>query len=104
MKNIIIKPESYRTHVACLGMTGSGKTGLCVSLLEDLALQGVPVLAIVPKGDLTNMALRFPRLSEGEFAPWVEGDDPGRVADGWRRGIVASGRDQIGRASCRERV
>ncbi len=60
------------THGVCIGMTGSGKTGLCISLLEECALADVPVLIIDPKGDLTNLSLVFPELKQDDFLPWVE--------------------------------
>jgi len=63
------------THAVCIGMTGSGKTGLGIALIEEAAIDGLPVLAIDPKGDLANLALRFPALSAAEFAPWVNPDE-----------------------------
>ena len=63
------------THAVCIGMTGSGKTGLGIALIEEAAIDGLPVLAIDPKGDLANLALRFPGLSAPEFAPWVNPDE-----------------------------
>ncbi len=62
------------THAVVTGMTGSGKTGLCVSLLEEAALQGVPALIIDPKGDLTNLLLHFPDLAPQDFQPWIDPD------------------------------
>ncbi|MGE5850204.1 MAG: ATP-binding protein [Candidatus Methylomirabilota bacterium] len=63
------------THAVCIGMTGSGKTGLCLSLIEEALIDGIPVLAIDPKGDLPNLLLTFPELRAEEFAPWVNEDD-----------------------------
>lgn len=60
------------THAVIIGMTGSGKTGLGISLLEEAALDGIPVIAIDPKGDLGNLALTFPNLAAEDFAPWVD--------------------------------
>jgi len=60
------------THGLCVGMTGSGKTGLCISLLEEAALDGVPALVIDPKGDLGNLLLTFPDLAPADFEPWVD--------------------------------
>src|SRR6188768_2726305 len=60
------------THALCVGMTGSGKTGLCISLLEEAAIDGVPAIVIDPKGDLGNLALAFPELRGEDFAPWVD--------------------------------
>ena len=87
-------------------MTGSGKTGLGISLLEEAAIDGVPVLAIDPKGDLTNLLLTFPNLAPSDFAPWVDEAEasrqqmtvdayaaetrealegwPGRMGSGWK--------------------
>ncbi|MCB9508135.1 MAG: ATP-binding protein [Myxococcales bacterium] len=86
------------THAVCVGMTGSGKTGLCVSLLEEAAIDGVPAIVIDPKGDLGNLLLAFPALSPSDFEPWVSADDARRKgvsvselakteADRWRAGL-----------------
>lgn len=66
------------THGVVLGMTGSGKTGLCLALLEEAAMDGVPVIAVDPKGDIGNALLSFPKLSAEEFKPWVNADDARR--------------------------
>jgi hypothetical protein len=66
------------THAVCVGMTGSGKTGLCLSLLEEAAIDGIPALVIDPKGDLGNLLLAFPNLSPAEFRPWINEDDARR--------------------------
>jgi hypothetical protein len=63
------------THAVCVGMTGSGKTGLCIALLEEAAIDGIPAIAIDPKGDLTNLLLTFPDLNPADFLPWVNADD-----------------------------
>ncbi|HEY1052493.1 MAG TPA: DUF87 domain-containing protein [Prosthecobacter sp.] len=68
------------THGVVLGMTGSGKTGLCLSLLEEAAIDGVPVIAIDPKGDIGNALLTFPNLSAQEFRPWINEDEARRKA------------------------
>ncbi|QQL44965.1 ATP-binding protein [Sulfuriroseicoccus oceanibius] len=62
------------THGVVLGMTGSGKTGLCISLLEEAAMDGIPAIVIDPKGDIANLMLTFPELSADEFKPWVNPD------------------------------
>jgi hypothetical protein len=63
------------THAVCVGMTGSGKTGLCIGLLEEAAIDGIPALIIDPKGDLANLMLTFPQLRGQDFAPWINEDD-----------------------------
>jgi hypothetical protein len=63
------------THAVCVGMTGSGKTGLCLGLLEEAAIDGVPAIVIDPKGDLANLMLTFPQLRGEDFAPWINEDD-----------------------------
>ncbi len=63
------------THAVCVGMTGSGKTGLCLGLLEEAAIDGIPAIVIDPKGDLANLMLTFPQLRGEDFAPWINEDD-----------------------------
>jgi len=65
-------PADLTTHGVVTGMTGSGKTGLCVGLLEEAALQGIPAIVIDPKGDLTNLLLHFPDLAPQDFQPWID--------------------------------
>ena len=75
---LLYDAKDLTTHAMCVGMTGSGKTGLCIGLLEEAAIDGIPAIAIDPKGDLGNLLLTFPEsLSPEEFAPWVE---PGQAA------------------------
>jgi hypothetical protein len=66
------------THAVVVGMTGSGKTGLCIDLIEEAAIDGVPSILIDPKGDLTNLLLDFPQLRGEDFVPWVNPDDATR--------------------------
>lgn len=63
------------THAVCVGMTGSGKTGLCLSLLEEAAIDNIPAIIIDPKGDLGNLMLTFPGLRGEDFQPWINEDD-----------------------------
>ena len=79
---VLLESQRLTTHAVCMGMTGSGKTGLCIGLLEEAAIDGIPVLAIDPKGDLGNLLLTFPSLSAAELAPWV---DP---TEAERRGVT----------------
>src|SRR5688500_6300936 len=92
------------THAVCVGMTGSGKTGLCLTLLEEAAIDGVPALLIDPKGDLSNLLLTFPDLRPEDFRPWVNEDDARRKAvtppefaaqqaDLWKKGLASWGQD-----------
>ncbi len=92
------------THAVCVGMTGSGKTGLCVGLLEEAAIDGIPALIIDPKGDLGNLMLTFPDLEAKDFRPWINADDARRKelspdeyaaaqADLWRSGLGKWGQD-----------
>jgi hypothetical protein len=68
------------THAVCFGMTGSGKTGLCVCLLEEAAIDRVPAIIIDPKGDITNLLLHFPKLEAASFLPWINLDDARRMS------------------------
>ena len=68
----LYKNKQLTTHAAIIGMTGSGKTGLGISLLEEAALDGIPALVIDPKGDMANLLLTFPELRPEDFAPWVD--------------------------------
>src|SRR5260370_18072195 len=77
---ILYDSKDLVTHAVCVGMTGSGKTGLCLSLLEEAAIDGIPALAIDPKGDLANLMLTFPDLRPEVFLPWVHADHARRKA------------------------
>lgn len=96
---LLYDSKDLTTHAVCVGMTGSGKTGLCLALLEEAAIDGIPVLAIDPKGDLGNLLLTFPELRPADFAPWVDADEAARrglsvdefaarTADLWRTGLA----------------
>ena len=67
-------PADLTTHAVVTGMTGSGKTGLCIALLEEAALKGIPAIIIDPKGDLTNLLLHFPDLLPDDFKDWIDSD------------------------------
>lgn len=69
---VMYDPANLTTHAVVTGMTGSGKTGLCIGLLEEAALQGIPALIVDPKGDLTNLLLHFPNLLPADFEPWID--------------------------------
>ena len=78
-KPLLYDPGDLTTHAMVVGMTGSGKTGLCIDLLEEAALQGIPSLMIDPKGDITNLLLHFPDLLPADFEPWVDPDEARRA-------------------------
>ncbi len=92
------------THAVCVGMTGSGKTGLCLSLLEEAAIDNIPALVIDPKGDLSNLLLTFPNLEAADFVPWINEEDAQRKgvtpaeyaaaqAAMWKKGLADWGQD-----------
>ncbi|HID63424.1 MAG TPA: ATP-binding protein, partial [Anaerolineae bacterium] len=95
---VLYESRDLTTHAVCVGMTGSGKTGLCIDLLEEAALQGIPAIVVDPKGDMTNLLLTFPGLRPAEFRPWINLDDARRkglspdeyaqeIASTWARGL-----------------
>jgi DNA helicase HerA-like ATPase len=101
-QDLLYDAKDLTTHAVCVGMTGSGKTGLCVTLLEEAALDGIPAIAIDPKGDLGNLLLGFPELRAADFLPWVDAAEAARdgrtpeeharwTADLWRRGLAKWG-------------
>lgn len=73
--NFLYDSSDLVTHAVCVGMTGSGKTGLCIGLLEEAAIDGIPAIVIDPKGDLGNLLLTFPDLRTEDFTPWVNPDE-----------------------------
>jgi len=72
---LLYDSKDLTTHGLIVGMTGSGKTGLAIVLLEEAALDGIPSIVIDPKGDMANLALRFPDLRPEDFLPWIEPRD-----------------------------
>ena len=72
---LLYDSKDLLTHAVCVGMTGSGKTGLCIGLLEEAAIDGIPAIIIDPKGDLSNLLLTFPDLSAQDFLPWINEED-----------------------------
>src|SRR6478752_1029136 len=75
---VLYDSKDLTTHAVCVGMTGSGKTGLCLALLEEAAIDGIPALVIDPKGDLGNLLLTFPALAPSDFRPWIDEDEARR--------------------------
>lgn len=101
---LLYDAKDLTTHAICVGMTGSGKTGLCLSLLEEAAIDGIPAIAIDPKGDLSNLLLTFPKLAPGDFRPWIDPAEATRkglsademaaqTAKTWRDGLAEWGQD-----------
>ncbi len=101
---ILYDSKDLVTHAVCFGMTGSGKTGLCIALLEEAAIDGVPALVIDPKGDISNLLLTFPELRPEDFLPWINEDDARskgvspeeyarKQAELWKNGLAAWGQD-----------
>ena len=68
---VLYDSKDLTTHAVIIGMTGSGKTGLGIGVLEEAALDHIPVIAIDPKGDMGNLLLTFPKLAAEDFRPWV---------------------------------
>ena len=107
---VLYDSKDLVTHAVCVGMTGSGKTGLCIGLLEEAAIDGVPSIVIDPKGDLSNLLLTFPQLRGSDFLPWINEDDAKKKnltnsdyaeqqAQLWRQGLTdwGQGGDRIQR-------
>ena len=99
---VLYDSKDLTTHAAIIGMTGSGKTGLGIGLIEEAAMDRVPVLAVDPKGDLGNLLLTFPQFKGADFEPWVDAraaTDKGLTveeyaaeqATSWKKGLAASG-------------
>jgi hypothetical protein len=101
---LLYDSRQLTTHAVCVGMTGSGKTGLGLGLLEEAAIDGVPAIAIDPKGDLGNLLLTFPELRPQDFRPWIDEGEAARkgqtpeacaatVAETWTKGLADWGQD-----------
>ncbi|KPL83395.1 hypothetical protein SE15_06870 [Thermanaerothrix daxensis] len=105
---VLYDPDDLTTHGVIVGMTGSGKTGLLIGILEEAALHGIPSIVIDPKGDLTNLFLHFPDLKPEDFEPWIDpesarrenmsaADMAAKTAEKWRNGLSSwgLGRDHL---------
>ncbi len=99
---VLYDSKDLVTHGVVLGMTGSGKTGLCIALLEEAAMDNIPAIVIDPKGDISNLLLTFPKLDAESFEPWVNPDDAAKkgitigehaenTAAMWKKGLEAWG-------------
>ncbi len=105
---VLLDPANLTTHAVVTGMTGSGKTGLCIGLLEEAALHGTPAIIVDPKGDLTNLVLHFPSQLPSDFEPWIDpemakqaGKSVPQMAEEtaarWKKGLAdwGMGREQL---------
>ncbi len=112
---VLYDSKDLTTHAVILGMTGSGKTGLGIALLEEAAIDGIPALVIDPKGDLGNLLLAFPDLSPADFRPWVDPaeaqrkglsveDFAAQTAASWRKGLADWGQEPARIARYRDAV
>lgn len=101
---LLYDSKNFTTHAVCVGMTGSGKTGLGIVILEEAALDGIPAIIIDPKGDLGNLLLTFPNLDPKDFKPWVDASEAARkgmdvdsyaesIAKTWKEGLADWGED-----------
>ena len=101
---VLFDSKDLVTHGVVLGMTGSGKTGLCMALLEEAALDKIPAIVVDPKGDISNLLLQFPNFEPSDFRPWINEDDAAKkgrtpdehaakTADMWKNGIGDWGQD-----------
>ena len=111
---LLYDSRNLTTHGVCVGMTGSGKTGLCLALLEEAAMDGIPALLIDPKGDLGNLLLTFPNMSGEDFVPWVNEEDARKAgvstvefaaseAEKWKHGLAQWGQTPERIAALREK-
>ena len=99
---VMYDARDLTTHAVCVGMTGSGKTGLCIDLMEEAAIDRCRRSCIDPKGDITNLLLTFPDLLPEDFQPWINADDARRKdmtveayaanqAETWAKGLAELG-------------
>ncbi|MCP4099311.1 MAG: DUF87 domain-containing protein [Planctomycetaceae bacterium] len=114
-QHLLYDSRDLCTHAVVVGMTGSGKTGLCIDLLEEAAMDNIPAIVIDPKGDISNLLLTFPELSAEEFLPWIDEGQADRKglsneefataeADKWKKGLAGWGQDGDRIKRMREKV
>lgn len=112
---LLYDSSDLTTHGVCVGMTGSGKTGLCLALLEEAAMDSIPALIVDPKGDLGNLMLTFPQMRGEDFVPWVNAEDAAKTgvtaekfgameAEKWKQGLADWGQSPGRIAALREKA
>ena len=112
---ILYDSKDLVTHGVVLGMTGSGKTGLCLALLEEAAMDNIPAIIIDPKGDIANLLLMFPDLDAKSFRPWINEDDAAKngitpdehaaqTAEMWKTGLADWGQNPERITQLRDKV
>jgi len=112
---VLYDSKDLVTHGVVLGMTGSGKTGLCLAAIEEAAMDGIPSIIIDPKGDISNLLLTFPLLRPQDFRPWINEDDAAKkgispddfaaqTAEMWKKGLADWGQGPERIAQLRERT
>lgn len=112
---VLYDSKDLVTHGVVLGMTGSGKTGLCIGLLEEAAMDNIPAIIIDPKGDIANLMLTFPDFQGSDFQPWINEDDARKkgqspaeyaenTAEMWKNGIADWGQSPERVRAFREKV
>jgi hypothetical protein len=99
---LLLKNKDLTTHAVIIGMTGSGKTGLGIGLIEEAIMDNVPSIVIDPKGDMGNLLLTFPNCAAEDFAPWIDPAEAAKkemtvdqyaaaTARSWREGLASWG-------------
>lgn len=112
---VLYDSKDMVTHGVVLGMTGSGKTGLCLAMLEEAAMDNIPAIVIDPKGDISNLLLTFPELRGQDFRPWINEDDAAKkelspddfatkTAETWKKGLADWGQSGDRIRQLREKI
>ncbi|MDR3089317.1 MAG: DUF87 domain-containing protein [Desulfobulbaceae bacterium] len=112
---LLLKSKDFTTHAAIIGMTGSGKTGLGIGLIEEAIMDNIPSIIIDPKGDMANLLLTFPRLDAADFLPWIDPAEAARkemtpeayavkIAKDWQAGLQSHDQDQERIATLRRKA
>ena len=111
----LVKSKDFTTHAAIIGMTGSGKTGLGIGLIEEAIMDNIPSIIIDPKGDMANLLLTFPDLAPADFEPWIDPAEAARkemsvaayaetTAKTWQTGLQSYDQDKERIATLRQKT